>query len=93
MLNSLRRKENYFDVNITSERLCSFDGTVVTNMYYGGCTCKCFKILEVTNLKKHSAVFAGIYVKLVYLFRWILIGNFKTSLLATLLNQFFGGGS
>jgi len=67
MLNSLRRKENYFDVNITSERLWLFDGKVVTNVYYGGCTCKCFKILELTNLKKHSTVFPGICVKLVYL--------------------------
>jgi hypothetical protein len=57
MLKSLRRKENYFDVNITSERLWLFGRTVVTNMYYGGCTCKCFKILELTNLKKHSTVF------------------------------------
>jgi len=53
ILNSLRRKENYFDVNITSERLCLFDRTVVINVYYGGCTHKCFKILELTNLKKH----------------------------------------
>jgi len=67
MLNSLRRKENYFDVNITSERLWLFDGTVLTNVYYGGCTCKCFKILELTNLKKHATVFPGICVKLVYL--------------------------
>jgi hypothetical protein len=35
MLKSLRRK-NYFNVNIISERLWLFDGTVVTNMYYGG---------------------------------------------------------
>jgi hypothetical protein len=38
MLNSLKRKENYFDVNITSEGLWLFDRTLVTNVYYGGCT-------------------------------------------------------
>jgi len=53
MLNSLRRKENYFDVNITSEKLWLFDRALVTNVYYGGCTRKCFKILELTNLKKY----------------------------------------
>jgi hypothetical protein len=67
MLNSLRRKENYFDLKIASERLWLFDRTVVTNMYYGGCTCKCFKILELTNQKKHSIVFPGICVKQVYI--------------------------
>jgi hypothetical protein len=53
MLKSLR-KENYFDVNITSERLWLFGRTVVTNMSYGG-----FKILELTNVKEHSRVFPG----------------------------------
>jgi len=35
MLKSLRRKESYFDINITSERLWLFDRTFVTNVYYG----------------------------------------------------------
>jgi len=39
----------------------------VTNVHYGDCTCKCFKILELTNLKKHWTLFPGICVKLKYL--------------------------